>query len=75
MADKMLVVGLCRRPGSTARNYVGTSAEDQPAAGRSLRHVDIETLRGGIVSLRYRVEDAPSATSTHPSSTAVSAGQ
>ncbi|QEX23218.1 2-hydroxy-3-oxopropionate reductase [Hypericibacter adhaerens] len=38
--------------------YVG-GAEEQPAAGRSLRHVATETLEGGMVWLRYRVEPAP----------------
>ncbi|MEH3146451.1 MAG: dihydrofolate reductase family protein [Methylobacterium frigidaeris] len=31
----------------------------KPAAGRTLRHLHTETLEGGTVWLRYRVEDAP----------------
>jgi riboflavin biosynthesis pyrimidine reductase len=52
---------------SSIFEHVG-SAEDQPAAGRSLRHIDTETLHGGMVWLRYRVEEAPAATSTHSTS-------
>ena len=35
--------------------YIG-SEDEQPAAGQSLRHISTETLEGGIVWLRYRVE-------------------
>lgn len=35
--------------------------DEKPAAGRALRHVHTETLEGGTVWLRYRVEDAPGA--------------
>ena len=38
--------------------YVGEPGE-RPAAGRALRHLHTETLEGGTVWLRYRVEDAP----------------
>jgi riboflavin biosynthesis pyrimidine reductase len=38
--------------------YVG-GADERPAAGRSLRHFATETLEGGMVWLRYRVEAAP----------------
>lgn len=34
--------------------------DEKPAAGRVLRHVHTETLEGGTVWLRYRVEAAPS---------------
>ncbi|ACL60960.1 dihydrofolate reductase family protein [Methylobacterium nodulans] len=33
--------------------------DEKPAAGRALRHFRTETLDGGTVWLRYRVEDAP----------------
>jgi riboflavin biosynthesis pyrimidine reductase len=39
--------------------YPGQPGE-KPAAGRALRHLHTETLEGGTVWLRYRVEDAPS---------------
>ena len=40
---------------STIFEYIG-SEDEQPAAGQSLRHVTTETLNGGMVWLRYRVE-------------------
>jgi riboflavin biosynthesis pyrimidine reductase len=33
--------------------------EERPAAGQALRHLHTETLEGGMVWLRYRVEAAP----------------
>jgi riboflavin biosynthesis pyrimidine reductase len=33
--------------------------DDRPAAGRSLRHIATETLDGGMVWIRYGVEEAP----------------
>ncbi|MCJ2131007.1 dihydrofolate reductase family protein [Methylobacterium sp. E-045] len=39
-------------------DYVG-AIDERPAAGQSLRHLSTETLEGGFVWLRYRVEDAP----------------
>jgi riboflavin biosynthesis pyrimidine reductase len=39
----------------TIFEYIG-SEDEQPAAGQSLRHISIETLEGGMVWLRYRVE-------------------
>jgi 5-amino-6-(5-phosphoribosylamino)uracil reductase len=36
------------------------SVDEQPAAGQSLRHISTETLKGGMVWLRYRVEKEPS---------------
>lgn len=33
--------------------------DERPAAGKSLRHLHTETLEGGTVWLRYRVEGAP----------------
>jgi 5-amino-6-(5-phosphoribosylamino)uracil reductase len=41
--------------------------DEHPAAGRSLRHLATETLEGGMVWLRYRVEAAPSAMPSSPS--------
>src|SRR4051812_25874639 len=41
--------------------YDGNPGE-RPAAGQSLRHLSTETLEGGMVWLRYRVEKSPSAT-------------
>jgi 5-amino-6-(5-phosphoribosylamino)uracil reductase len=41
--------------------YVG-GVDERPAAGRSLRHIATETLDGGMVWLRYRVEDSPAST-------------
>jgi len=38
--------------------YVG-DADEKPAAGRALRHVTTETLDGGMVWLRYKIEDEP----------------
>ncbi|TXN04885.1 RibD family protein [Methylobacterium sp. WL64] len=38
--------------------YQGEPGE-RPGAGQSLRHVSTETLEGGLVWLRYQVEDAP----------------
>jgi riboflavin biosynthesis pyrimidine reductase len=38
--------------------YSGEDGE-QPAAGRSLRHLATETLGGGMVWLHYRVEESP----------------
>jgi 5-amino-6-(5-phosphoribosylamino)uracil reductase len=35
--------------------------DEKPAAGRALRHLHTETLEGGTVWLRYRVEEAPAA--------------
>jgi riboflavin biosynthesis pyrimidine reductase len=35
--------------------------DEQPAAGQSLRHISTETLEGGVVWLRYRVEKEVSA--------------
>lgn len=40
---------------SSIFEYAGAE-DEQPAAGQSLRHVSTETLEGGIVWLRYRVE-------------------
>jgi 5-amino-6-(5-phosphoribosylamino)uracil reductase len=40
--------------------YVG-ALDEKPAAGQSLRHLSTETLEGGVVWLRYRVEEAPAA--------------
>jgi len=40
--------------------YLGTPGE-KPAAGHALRHLGTETLEGGTVWLRYRVEAAPDA--------------
>ena len=40
--------------------YWGEPGE-RPGAGQSLRHVSTETLEGGLVWLRYQVEDAPAA--------------
>jgi 5-amino-6-(5-phosphoribosylamino)uracil reductase len=45
---------------SSIFQHVGPT-DDQPAAGRSLRHVGSETLDGGMVWLRYQVEAAPTA--------------
>jgi 5-amino-6-(5-phosphoribosylamino)uracil reductase len=39
----------------TIFDFVG-GEEEQPAAGQSLRHISTETLEGGMVWLRYRVE-------------------
>jgi riboflavin biosynthesis pyrimidine reductase len=39
----------------TIFEYIG-SEDEQPAASQSLRHISIETLEGGMVWLRYRVE-------------------
>jgi riboflavin biosynthesis pyrimidine reductase len=39
----------------TIFEYAGTK-DEQPAAGQSLRHLATETLEGGMVWLRYRVE-------------------
>ena len=41
-------------------DYVG-AIDEKPAAGQSLRHLSTEALEGGVVWLRYRVEDAPAA--------------
>jgi riboflavin biosynthesis pyrimidine reductase len=41
-------------------DYVG-AADERPADGQSLRHIATETLDGGYVWLRYRVERAESA--------------
>ena len=41
--------------------YVG-GRDERPAAGRSLRHVATDTLDGGMVWLRYRVETEPPST-------------
>lgn len=49
--------------------------DDHPAAGRSLRHLSTETLDGGTVWLRYKVEAAPSATTTPHRSDTVGATQ
>lgn len=40
--------------------YAGDT-DERPAAGRSLRHFATETLDGGMVWLRYRIEPAPGA--------------
>jgi 5-amino-6-(5-phosphoribosylamino)uracil reductase len=45
---------------SSVFEYVGTAAE-RPAAGKSLRHLATETLEGGLVWLRYRMEESPPA--------------
>lgn len=39
----------------TIFEYIG-SEDEQPATGQSLRHISTETLEGGMVWLRYRVE-------------------
>jgi riboflavin biosynthesis pyrimidine reductase len=39
-------------------DYAGAD-NDQPAAGKALRHLATETLEGGMVWLRYSFEDAP----------------
>jgi len=39
--------------------YVG-GTDEKPAAGRTLQHVTTETLEGGMVWLRYKIEDEPS---------------
>ncbi|WP_236961760.1 dihydrofolate reductase family protein [Methylobacterium sp. XJLW] len=33
--------------------------DERPGAGQALRHMSTETLEGGMVWLRYRVEKAP----------------
>ncbi len=33
--------------------------DERPGAGQALRHFHTETLEGGMVWLRYRVEEAP----------------
>jgi len=38
--------------------YVG-GADENPAAGQSVRHISTETLEGGMVWLRYKVEAQP----------------
>ena len=43
---------------SSIFEYVG-ARDDQPAAGRSLRHIATTALEGGMVWLRYQVEPAP----------------
>jgi 5-amino-6-(5-phosphoribosylamino)uracil reductase len=48
--------GLAGTP--TIFDYVG-GKDEKPAAGRSLRHTCTDTLDGGTVWLRYRVEQAP----------------
>lgn len=45
---------------SSTFEYLG-KADERPAAGRMLRHFASETLRGGIVWLRYLVEKDPAA--------------
>jgi riboflavin biosynthesis pyrimidine reductase len=42
----------------TIFEYPG-QADERPGAGQALRHVHTETLEGGMVWLRYRVEAAP----------------
>ena len=42
---------------SSIFEYVG-ARDDQPAAGRSLRHIATTVLEGGMVWLRYQVEPA-----------------
>ncbi|MBB5764785.1 dihydrofolate reductase family protein [Methylorubrum rhodesianum] len=39
-------------------DYQG-EADERPGAGQALRHLHTETLEGGMVWLRYKVEDAP----------------
>jgi riboflavin biosynthesis pyrimidine reductase len=39
----------------TIFEYAG-GEDEQPAAGQSLRHLTTQTLEGGMVWLRYRVE-------------------
>ena len=41
-------------------DFIG-GEDERPAAGQSLRHINTETLGGGIVWLRYRVEKGVSA--------------
>jgi len=48
--------GLARVP--SIFQYV-SGDDETPAAGRSLRHLTIETLEGGMVWLHYRMEEAP----------------
>lgn len=48
--------GLAGAPGIF--DYAG-GKDERPAAGRALRHLSTETLDGGTVWLRYRVERAP----------------
>ncbi len=48
--------GLAGAPGIFG--YMG-DADERPAAGLSLRHTATETLEGGMVWLRYRVEQGP----------------
>ncbi|WP_264583330.1 RibD family protein [Rhodoblastus acidophilus] len=43
---------------SSVFEYVGT-ADERPAAGCSLRHLATETLEGGMVWLRYRMDQSP----------------
>ncbi|MBB4200474.1 5-amino-6-(5-phosphoribosylamino)uracil reductase [Rhodoblastus sphagnicola] len=43
---------------SSIFEYVGTG-DERPAAGRSLRHMATETLEGGMVWLRYCMEESP----------------
>lgn len=43
-------------------DYAGEK-DERPAAGQSLRHLTTETLEGGMVWVRYRVEKSPAATS------------
>lgn len=40
--------------------YLG-GADERPAAGQALRHLATETLKGGVVWLRYRIEKAGAA--------------
>lgn len=42
----------------TIFEYPGTD-DERPGAGQSLRHLSTETLQGGMVWLRYEVEDSP----------------
>lgn len=42
----------------TIFEYQG-QADERPGAGQALRHMSTETLEGGMVWLRYRVEKAP----------------
>jgi riboflavin biosynthesis pyrimidine reductase len=39
-------------------------SNEQPAAGQSLRHIATETLKGGMVWLRYSVETNPAFSET-----------
>jgi hypothetical protein len=39
----------------TIFEHAGTE-DEQPATGQSLRHLTTETLEGGMVWLRYRIE-------------------